>query len=95
MALDAVKSPAGNKKDVLGIDFQWIFDQDVCDPFGWNIHNSAFQKFQKRLLHPSPLTSRVMEGLSLLRAILSISSIKTMPFFGFFYIIICRLEQSG
>ncbi len=40
----------------------------------------AFNDFQQRLLDASPLTSRVMDGLSLFRAILSISSIYTIPF---------------
>ena len=41
--------------------------------------HGAFQQLEQALFTPSPDTSRVMEGLALLREILSISSMYTMP----------------
>ena len=48
-------------------------------PCGGTFTMEPSKSFSKPCCTPSPLTSRVMEGLSLLRAILSISSINTIP----------------
>ncbi len=48
-------------------------------PCGGTLITDPSNNFNKPCCTPSPLTSRVIEGLSLFRAILSISSIKTIP----------------
>ena len=48
-------------------------------PFGGTFTTVPSNNFNNACCTPSPETSRVIEGLSLLRAILSISSINTMP----------------
>ncbi len=48
-------------------------------PWGGTFTTEPSSSFNSPCCTPSPLTSRVMEGLSLLRAILSISSMNTIP----------------
>ena len=48
-------------------------------PFGGTLTTVPSNSFKRACCTPSPDTSLVIEGLSLLRAILSISSIKTIP----------------
>ena len=49
-------------------------------PCGGTFTIEPSSSFNNPCCTPSPLTSRVMDGLSPLRAILSISSMKTIPF---------------
>ena len=55
----------------------------IHQPLGGTLTTVPSNNFNKACCTPSPDTSRVIEGLSPFRAILSISSIKTMPFCAF------------
>ncbi len=61
--------------------FTWMNSCSGClrPPFGGTLMTLPSRSFSIACWTPSPETSRVMDGLSLLRAILSISSMNTIP----------------
>ena len=63
-----------DEENVAGIDLKKFLLRVLAPAFRVTRHCS-FDDFQESLLNPSPDTSRVMDGFSLFRAILSISSI--------------------
>ena len=91
--LDAVEGPAANEEDVARVDLDELLLGVLAPALGRNVHHRPFEDLQQRLLHASPETSRVIDGLSLLRAILSISSMKTMPRSCLLDVVVGHLQQ--
>ena len=67
--------PAANKQNVRRVHADVFLLRMFAPALGRNVADRAFQDFQSACCTPSPETSRVMDGPSALRAILSISSI--------------------
>lgn len=73
--IQAHESPAADKQNIRRVDSETLLLGVFSAALRGNGSERAFDDLQKRLRTPSPDTSRVMETFSLLRAILSISSI--------------------
>ena len=73
--LDTVECTAADKQNIGGVDLDELLMRMLASALRRYVGNRALQNFQQRLLYAlAAETSRVMEGFSLLRAILSISS---------------------
>ncbi len=75
----AHERPAQDEQDVRRVDVDEFLLGCLRPPCGGPEASVPSTSFRSACCTPSPETSRVIEGLSPLRAILSISSMKTMP----------------
>ena len=95
LLLDTVKCSSADEQDVTRVHMDVILIRCLRPPLGGTLTIEPSRSFSSPCCTPSPLTSRVMEGLSLLRAILSISVDKDNTPLSSLYIIIGHLQQTG
>jgi len=72
--LQALERAAADEQDVLGVHLDVLLLRVLSSALRRDVRDRAFEDFQERLLHALPETSRVIEGFSDLREILSSSS---------------------
>ena len=93
--LDAVECSAAHKEDVFGVDRNHALLGMLAAALGRDVDNRAFEEFQQTLLDALAAdVARDARGCPPLRAILSISSMKTMPRSRSSDVVVGGLEQS-
>jgi len=72
--LQALERAAADEQDVLGVHLDVLLLRVLPSALRRDVRDRAFEDFQSACCTPSPETSRVIEGFSDLREILSSSS---------------------
>jgi len=73
-ALQPLECTAQDEEHVGGVDLDEVLVGVLATALRWHVGDGALQDLEEALLNALTETSRVMDGLSALRAILSISS---------------------